>query len=87
LGEWQSAVENLRRETTMDFFLYVCETSKIESWGSSKVYIRQFQQLYTCVTGRFMDRNDANEVYKVSSRPARSPAPGRSDTDRLLTRH
>ncbi|RYP30216.1 hypothetical protein DL767_006363 [Monosporascus sp. MG133] len=49
-------------------FLYVCETSEIEAWASSKVYIGQFQQLYTCVTGRFTDRNDDNEVYKYHER-------------------
>ncbi|RYP63007.1 hypothetical protein DL771_009492 [Monosporascus sp. 5C6A] len=52
-----------QRETTMEFFLYVCGTSQTESWASSKSYIRQFPQLYTFVTGRFMDKNDAKEVY------------------------
>ncbi|KAI5866135.1 hypothetical protein GGS23DRAFT_594281 [Durotheca rogersii] len=48
----------------MDFFLCVCETSRVGSSGTTKVHIRQFQQLYTCVTGRFMDSDDAREVYK-----------------------
>lgn len=65
VGEWKTTLEGLRRETTMDFFLFVCETYNIRSWGTSKVYIRQFQELYTTVTGRFMDRNDSKEVYKV----------------------
>ena len=33
--------------------------------GSVEEYIRQFQQLYTTVDGRYMDRNDAKEVYKI----------------------
>lgn len=31
------------------------------------MYIRQFQQLYTTVTSRFINRNDAKEIYKVWS--------------------
>ncbi|KAH8719857.1 hypothetical protein HC256_000269 [Beauveria bassiana] len=48
----------------MDFFLFVCGNYNVRSWGTSEEYIRQFQQLYTTVTGRYMDRNDAKEVYK-----------------------
>ena len=81
VGEWKSTIESLGRETTMDFFLHVCETSKIESWGTSKVYIRQFQQLYTSVTGRYMDRNDSKELYKVHPRLALLGL----DTEYLLT--
>jgi hypothetical protein len=65
IGDWEATIKSLKRETTQDFFLYVCENSKITSWGSGKEYIRQFQQLYTTVTGQYMDRNDAKEVYKV----------------------
>ncbi|KAH7354509.1 FluG domain-containing protein [Plectosphaerella cucumerina] len=64
VGGWESTLKTLQRETTMDFFLFVCGNYNIKSWGTSHVYIRQFQQLYTTVTGRFMDRNDAKEVYK-----------------------
>ncbi|TIC97035.1 hypothetical protein CH35J_007397 [Colletotrichum higginsianum] len=66
LGEWQTALENVTRETMMSFFLRVSEWSKgkIKSWGTTQVYIRQFQQLYNTVTGRSMDRNDAKELYK-----------------------
>jgi hypothetical protein len=67
VGGWKSTLKTLQRETTMDFFLFVCGNYNIKSWGTSHVYIRQFQQLYTTVTGRFMDRNDAKEVYKVCS--------------------
>ncbi|KAI3339677.1 FluG domain-containing protein [Ustulina deusta] len=64
VGDWEATIKSLKRETTQDFFLYVCENSKITSWGSGEEYIRQFQQLYTTVTGQYMDRNDAKEVYK-----------------------
>ncbi|KAK1446546.1 FluG domain-containing protein [Colletotrichum tamarilloi] len=69
LGEWQAALENVSRETMMSFFLRISEWSigKIKSWGTTQVYIRQFQQLYTTVAGRYMDRNDAKELYKVST--------------------
>lgn len=49
----------------MDFFLFVCGNYNVKSWGTSHVYIRQFQQLYTTIAGRYVDRNDAKEVYKV----------------------
>ncbi|KAI0526175.1 FluG domain-containing protein [Xylaria bambusicola] len=64
VGDWEATIKSLKRETTQDFFLYVCENSKISSRGSGEEYIRQFQQLYTTVTGQYMDRNDAKEVYK-----------------------
>ncbi|KAK1657061.1 FluG domain-containing protein [Colletotrichum godetiae] len=65
-GEWQAALETVTRETMMSFFLRVSEWSigKIKSWGTPQVYIRQFQQLYTNATGRYMDRNDVKELYK-----------------------
>lgn len=50
----------------MDFFLFVCEAYKVPSWGTSKVYIRQFQELYTTVTARFLDLNYAKELYSVT---------------------
>jgi hypothetical protein len=65
IGHWKTTIQNLKLETTQDFFLYICERSKITSWGTGEEYIRQFQQLYTTVTGQYMDRNDAKEVYKV----------------------
>jgi hypothetical protein len=43
----------------------MCERYNITSWGSIEEYIRQFQQLYTTVNGRYMDRNHSKEVYKV----------------------
>ncbi|KAL6354147.1 hypothetical protein LRP88_12481 [Fusarium phalaenopsidis] len=64
VGDWKATLEDLQRETTMDFLLFVCGNYKVNSWGTLDVYIRQFQQLYTTVTGRFMDRNDSKEVYK-----------------------
>jgi hypothetical protein len=63
--DWKSPLHNLTRETLMDFFFFVGETSKIESWGSSKGYIRRFSELYTTVTGRYVDRNDFKDLYKV----------------------
>lgn len=65
MGEWKETIKNLKRETTQDFFLYVCERNRITSWGAGHEYIRQFQQLYTTVNGQYMDRNDTKEVYKV----------------------
>ena len=65
VGDWKATIENLDRGTAQDFLLYVCESSKITSWGSGHEYIRQFQQLYTTVNGQYMDRNDTKEVYKV----------------------
>ncbi|KAI8658992.1 hypothetical protein NCS55_01178000 [Fusarium keratoplasticum] len=64
VGDWKATIENLDRGTAQDFLLYVCESSKITSWGSGHEYIRQFQQLYTTVNGQYMDRNDTKEVYK-----------------------
>jgi hypothetical protein len=66
-GKWKETLMTLQHQTTKDFLFYVCEESKgqIKSWGTTKVYIRQFQQFYTSVTGRFMDRNEVREVYKV----------------------
>ncbi|KAK0367771.1 FluG domain-containing protein [Colletotrichum limetticola] len=68
LGGWREALDSLTRETTMSFFLYVGERSNLRSSGSSRVYIRQFQQLYTTATGHYMDRNDVKEVYKFHDR-------------------
>jgi hypothetical protein len=65
VGEWKSTIERLTRETMQDFFLWICECHRIKSWGTSLEYIRQFQQLYTTVTGRYPDRNDVKELYKV----------------------
>lgn len=56
----------------MDFLLFICTNYRVGSWGTSNEYIRQFQQLYTTVTGQFMDRNDVKEVYKV---PFIDPSP------------
>lgn len=49
----------------MDFLLFICLNYNVKSWGTTELYIRQFQQLYTTKTGQYMDRNDAKEVYKV----------------------
>lgn len=65
VGDWRVKMENLTRATLQDFFHWVCERHNIESWGSSQVYIRQFLQLHTTVTGRYCDRNDIKELYKV----------------------
>ena len=68
VGDWEATLKDLRQETTMDFFLFVCGNYTLGSWGTLDVYVRQFQQLYTTVTGRFMNRNEAKEVYKVKPR-------------------
>ncbi|CRK29684.1 hypothetical protein BN1723_015696 [Verticillium longisporum] len=64
VGDWRATIKDLTREVTMDFFPFVCGNYNVKSWGTSHVYIRQFQQLYTTITGRYVDRNDAKEVYK-----------------------
>ncbi|KAK2051231.1 FluG domain-containing protein [Colletotrichum caudatum] len=66
LGEWQAALRNVTRGMMMSFFLRVSEWSigRIKSWGTTQVYIRQFQQLFTTVSGRYIDRNDTKELYK-----------------------
>ncbi|PCD28577.1 hypothetical protein AU210_011136 [Fusarium oxysporum f. sp. radicis-cucumerinum] len=68
VGDWKATIQNLKRETTQDFVLYMCERYNITSWGSIEEYIRQFQQLYTTVNGRYMDRNHSKEVYKYYRR-------------------
>lgn len=65
VGDWKVTISNITRSTMQDFFLWVCENYSISTWGTSKVYIRQFGQLYTTVTGRYPDRNDMKELYKV----------------------
>ncbi|OAQ60387.1 FluG domain-containing protein [Purpureocillium lilacinum] len=64
VGDWRATIVNLTRDIVMDFFLFVCSNYRVRSWGTSEEYMRQFQQLYTTVTGQYMDRNDAKEVYK-----------------------
>ncbi|EWZ77486.1 hypothetical protein FOWG_18108, partial [Fusarium oxysporum f. sp. lycopersici MN25] len=61
VGDWKATIQSLKRETTQDFVLYMCERYNITSWGSIEEYIRQFQQLYTTVNGRYMDRNHSKE--------------------------
>ena len=65
LGHWKDKIKDLTRDVTMDFFLFLCSNYKIKSWGTSEEYMRQFQQFYTTVTGKYVDRNDSKEVYKV----------------------
>ncbi|KAK1973409.1 FluG domain-containing protein [Colletotrichum cereale] len=66
LGNWQTALKAATREVMMSFFLRVSEWSvgKIKSWGTTQGYIRRFHQLYTDITGHYIDRNDAKELYK-----------------------
>ncbi|KAM5350871.1 hypothetical protein ACJZ2D_017160 [Fusarium nematophilum] len=68
VGDWKATIQNLKRETTQDFVLYMCERYNITSWGSVEEYIRQFKQLYTNINGRYMDRNHSKEVYKYYRR-------------------
>ncbi len=49
----------------MDFIDYICDNYRITSEGTSWEYFRQYQQLYTDVNGRYMDRNDCKEIKKV----------------------
>ncbi|OXV05933.1 hypothetical protein Egran_06299 [Elaphomyces granulatus] len=60
----RKAIEEADRAMSMDFLLHLCETYKIQSWGTSWEYFRQYKQLYASVTGKLMDRNDSNEVKK-----------------------
>ncbi|KAF3768368.1 hypothetical protein M406DRAFT_250781, partial [Cryphonectria parasitica EP155] len=68
VGEWEETMKNITRATMQDFFLWVCERYRIRSWGTSLVYIRQFQQLHTTINGRYTDRNDIKELYKYHDR-------------------
>ncbi|OAQ58141.2 FluG domain-containing protein [Pochonia chlamydosporia 170] len=63
VGDWEETIRSLGPETTMDFFLFVCGNYKVKSWGSTEEYIRQFQQLYTTVTGQYMNRAHSKAVY------------------------
>ncbi|KAK3371955.1 FluG domain-containing protein [Podospora didyma] len=68
VGEWETILKKVNIATMEDFFLWVCEKHKIRSWGTSLEYIRQFQQLYTTVTGQYTDRNNNKELYKYHDR-------------------
>lgn len=65
VGDWKTILKKIDIATMEDLFLWVCEKHNIKSWGTSLEYIRQFQQLYTTVTGQYIDRNDIKELYKV----------------------
>jgi len=58
-------IEKADREVAMDFLHHICETSNIGSQGTSWEYFRQFKQLYSSVTGRYMNTNDSKEIQKV----------------------
>ncbi|KAK3389614.1 FluG domain-containing protein [Podospora didyma] len=64
VGDWKTILKKIDIATMEDLFLWVCEKHNIKSWGTSLEYIRQFQQLYTTVTGQYIDRNDIKELYK-----------------------
>ncbi|KAI0410456.1 hypothetical protein F5X98DRAFT_368799 [Xylaria grammica] len=64
----KATIQSLTRATMQDFFLWVCEAHRIKSWGTSQEHIRQFQQLYTTVTGHYPNRNDIKELYKYHDR-------------------
>ena len=49
----------------MDFLDHLCERWKIKSEATSWEYWRQYKQLYSSVTGKYVDRNDGREVLKV----------------------
>jgi len=68
VGEWETTLLNVSRELMMDFFLFVCESYNVRSWGTSKVYIRQFFEMYTTVSGNFMNRNHAKALYHYHDR-------------------
>lgn len=65
LGDWKQVILKADRAMAMDFLDYLCERWKIISEGTSWEYWRQYKQLYSSVTGRYVDRNDAREVHKV----------------------
>ena len=64
-------IKQADRAMAMDFLDHLCETWKIASEGTSWEYWRQYKQLYSSVTGRYVDRNDSREVLKVSQRVLR----------------
>lgn len=76
VGDWKATLSTITRATMQAFFYWVCENHNINSWGTSQVYIRQFQQLHTTITGRYSDRNDIKELYKVLNSSKRSANPG-----------
>lgn len=61
-------IQQADRAMAMDFLDHLCETWKINSEGTSWEYWRQYKQLYSSVTGKYVDRNDGREVLKVSQR-------------------
>ena len=64
---------NAKKSSAMDSLDYICQIYRTKSWGTSWEYFRQYKQLYTSVTGRFMDRNDSKEVKKVSTLASPQP--------------
>ena len=65
LGDWKDVIKRGDRAMAMDFLDHLYEMWKITSEGTSWEYWRQYKQLYTSVTGRYVDRNDGREVLKV----------------------
>jgi len=66
LGLWKAVIETADKAMAMDFLDYLCDTFKITSSGTSWEYFRQYKQLYSSVSGRYMDTNDTKEIRKVS---------------------
>ncbi|KEY73695.1 hypothetical protein S7711_09571 [Stachybotrys chartarum IBT 7711] len=64
LGHWKAVIEKADRAMAMDFLDHLCEVWTITSEGTSWEYWRQYKQLYSSVTGRYVDRNDNREILK-----------------------
>ncbi|KAK3370950.1 FluG domain-containing protein [Lasiosphaeria ovina] len=64
LGLWKAAIETANKAMAMDFLDYLCDTYKITSSGTSWEYFRQYKQLYSSVSGRYIDTNDSKEIHK-----------------------
>ena len=62
---WMAVMEKADREMAMDFLHHMCDTCNINSDGTSWEYFRQFKQLYSSVTGHYMNTNDSKEVLKA----------------------
>ena len=66
LGLWKAAIETADKAMAMDFLDFICNTYIITSPDSSWEYFHQYKQLYSSVSGRYMDTNGSKEGHKAS---------------------
>ncbi|RYP47302.1 hypothetical protein DL768_006604 [Monosporascus sp. mg162] len=62
LGPWEGAIKKADMSTATDFVDWICDNHRITSEGSSWEYFRQYQQLYTDINSRYMDKNDCRVI-------------------------